>query len=189
MRRLFDGPGRTAAHAPARRSRPLLETLEDRLAPVIIHPGWVEAGPGPITMIGNFQGDANAAVAGAINAIAVHPTNPNLLLVGTVNGGIWRTTNASSAANWLPVTDDLPRWPSATSPSAGRRQHRPRRHRQYSSNEVIGGGPGVGVYKSSDGGVNWAHLGERLHRAEDPQRGADHPRRRAGRARGRRCHG
>ena len=45
-------------------------------------------------------------MAGAIQAVAAHPTNPNILYVGTANGGIWRTNNATAASpTWTPLTD------------------------------------------------------------------------------------
>src|SRR4029077_1292415 len=44
--------------------------------------------------------------AGAINAIATDPANANLVYVGTVNGVIWKTTNAIAAnPTWIPLTD------------------------------------------------------------------------------------
>jgi len=65
-------------------------------------PTWVEQGPGP-TINGQTQGLTNPSnpVSGAINAIATDPTNPNLVYVGTVNGGIWKSTNATSANHEL----------------------------------------------------------------------------------------
>src|SRR5262249_46992402 len=45
-------------------------------------------------------------VSGAIHAIATHPTNANILYIGAVNGGIWKTTNATAARpNWVQLTD------------------------------------------------------------------------------------
>src|SRR6266700_4259777 len=48
---------------------------------------WVSEGP----VTGTSQ------INGAIEAIAVHPTDPNILYVGSVNGGVWKTTNATAA--------------------------------------------------------------------------------------------
>lgn len=66
---------------------------------------WVPQGP---TVIQNGQVEgatiANLAVVGALHSVAAHPTNADVLLVGAVNGGIWRTTNATSANPvWTPV--------------------------------------------------------------------------------------
>ncbi len=46
-------------------------------------------------------------VVGSITAVATHPTNANVLYVGTTNGGIWRTDNATDASPmWTQLTDD-----------------------------------------------------------------------------------
>ena len=48
-------------------------------------------------------------VTGAIQAVLPHPTDANTMWVGTANGGIWRTTNATATnPTWVPLTDDLP---------------------------------------------------------------------------------
>lgn len=43
---------------------------------------------------------------GRVNEIAVHPQNPNIIYVGTPQGGLWKTTD--SGKNWIPLTDFLP---------------------------------------------------------------------------------
>ena len=68
------------------------------LAPAL---DWVEQGPAPELANG-------APWSGAINAIAIDPSDPsgNTVYVGAVNGGIWKTTNATAAApTWTPLTD------------------------------------------------------------------------------------
>ncbi|HJT30507.1 MAG TPA: DUF4214 domain-containing protein [Pirellulales bacterium] len=78
-------------------------------------PAWQSQGPAPIT----FGQDENVtspgssafnAVAGAIETVLVNPTNPNILYVGAVNGGVWETTNATSPSGptWTPLTDTMP---------------------------------------------------------------------------------
>lgn len=54
--------------------------------------GWTSIGPG------NFPG--------RVTAIAIHPTQPNKMWVGTGNGGIWKSVDAG--ANWQKVDDFLP---------------------------------------------------------------------------------
>jgi hypothetical protein len=45
-------------------------------------------------------------VTGAVNGLAPHPTNPDILYLGAVNGGLWRTTNATAAEPvWTPLID------------------------------------------------------------------------------------
>ncbi len=70
---------------------------------------WVTQGPAPITgaQVENVV-PGNEAV-GAIHTVIAHPTNPDVLFAGGVNGGIWRTTNATdSQPNWRRLTDRLP---------------------------------------------------------------------------------
>lgn len=67
---------------------------------------WTAQGPGPNTA-GQVQNlTPNNEVSGAIHAVVAHPTDPNTLYVGAVNGGIWRTTNATAASpTWTSLTD------------------------------------------------------------------------------------
>ena len=68
---------------------------------------WLEQGPA-ISRSGQVEGMSAQSnpVYGAVNVLAVHPTNPNILLIGSVNGGVWRTTNATAAnPSWTPTTD------------------------------------------------------------------------------------
>lgn len=64
----------------------------------------IPEGPSPI-INGQTEGLAQDAVVGAINAVAAHPTDADILYVGAVNGGIWRTFNA---------TDTDPTWENGT---------------------------------------------------------------------------
>lgn len=53
---------------------------------------WVAQAPGPNTR-GQVENIDEGEVVGAIKAVAVHPTNADIVYVGAVNGGIWRTAN------------------------------------------------------------------------------------------------
>ncbi|HKI64387.1 MAG TPA: OmpA family protein, partial [Burkholderiales bacterium] len=55
-------------------------------------PSWQEQGPGPITNA-QLVLPPNNIVSGAIQSIATYGFDPNLLYVGTVNGGVWRTSD------------------------------------------------------------------------------------------------
>ena len=47
-------------------------------------------------------------VIGAVNRILPHPTDVNIMYIGSVNGGVWRTANAQdSPPTWTPLTDNL----------------------------------------------------------------------------------
>lgn len=50
---------------------------------------WVSIGPGNI--------------GGRIRSIAINPLDPNIMYVGSVSGGIFKTTNGG--ASWTPITD------------------------------------------------------------------------------------
>ena len=66
---------------------------------------WVAQAPGPNTR-GQVENIDDREVVGAINAVAAHPTDANIIYVGAVNGGIWRTTNGMTAAPaWQQQTD------------------------------------------------------------------------------------
>ena len=67
---------------------------------------WTAQGPAP-NRSGQVQNLApNNEVSGAIHVVVAHPTDPNTLYVGAVNGGVWRTTNATAASpTWTPLTD------------------------------------------------------------------------------------
>lgn len=67
---------------------------------------WQAQGPTP-TQNGQVENlSPNNAVAGAIHALAPHPTDANVLYAGSVNGGVWRTNDATSATpTWSPLTD------------------------------------------------------------------------------------
>jgi len=63
-------------------------------------PNWVQLGPSPIP---NGQTTPSVAVSGRVTSIAIHPTNPNLLYIGTANGGVYRSANGGT--NWTPIFD------------------------------------------------------------------------------------
>ena len=67
---------------------------------------WIAQGPGP-TINAQVQNlSPNNEVSGAIHAVVAHPTDPNILYIGAVNGGVWRTMNATAASpTWTPLTD------------------------------------------------------------------------------------
>jgi len=52
---------------------------------------FVGQGPGPI------NDPDNGRVTGAIKSVVPHPTNPDIVWAGSVSGGVWKTTNATSS--------------------------------------------------------------------------------------------
>lgn len=66
------------------------------------NPTWTEIGPAPIP---NGQTvSSSTPVSGRVISIAIHPTNPNLVYVGTASGGLYRTANGGNS--WTPLMDD-----------------------------------------------------------------------------------
>ena len=55
---------------------------------------------GPDTSNGGYSG------LGRINKVAVHPTDPNTIYVGTAGGGPWKTTNGGHT--WVALYNNLP---------------------------------------------------------------------------------
>lgn len=52
---------------------------------------WTQLGPGNI--------------GGRVRAIVVHPTDPDIVYLGSVSGGVWKTTNGGT--NWFPLKDNM----------------------------------------------------------------------------------
>ena len=94
--------------------------------------------------------------AGRARALAGVPSQPNVFYIGFDNGGVWRSTDYG--ANWNPIFDDQPVGSIgaiAVAPS-------------NPSVIYVGSGAGIirpdlatgnGVYKSTDAGRTWTHLG------------------------------
>ena len=62
---------------------------------------WTPLGPAPIP---NGQTTTiSTPVSGRVTAIAVHPTNPDIVYVGTAQGGVYRSLDGG--ATWLALTD------------------------------------------------------------------------------------
>jgi surface protein len=63
------------------------------------------------TANGAVEGILDSLVTGAVNRILPHPTDANIMYIGSVNGGVWKTTNALSSSpvypTWTPLTDKL----------------------------------------------------------------------------------
>ncbi len=58
---------------------------------------WVPIGPAPIPV------NASVSYSGRTVAIAVHPTNPNIVYAGAAQGGLYRSLDGG--ATWVPLMD------------------------------------------------------------------------------------
>ncbi len=111
-------------------------------APPYANMKWREIGP--------------AAVGGRVAAVAGSATDPNLYVIGSAGGGVWKTENGGQT--WTPIfakqpvasigavaidpTDNKTIW-------VGTGETNPRNDVSY----------GDGVYKSTDGGKTWTNVG------------------------------
>lgn len=67
---------------------------------------WIPQGPAP-TVFGQVENvTPDNEVVGAIHSVVAHPTNPDVVYIAAVNGGIWRTDNATALRpTWTRLTD------------------------------------------------------------------------------------
>lgn len=123
-------------------------------------PTWVTLGPAP-AHLGQVEGIVNRPVTGAVNAVVAHPTNPDILYVAAVNGGIWRTSNATAASpNWTRLTDGQTSnsvRALAADPAVANLQTLVAGTGRNSSISSIGGAQ-VGLLRSTNGGDTWTVL-------------------------------
>src|SRR5262249_40204064 len=104
-----------------------------------------------------------------------HPTDPDTLYVATVGGGIWKTTNATSASpSWLNLSDD---WPTLATTTIAFNPLDPTRQSLFAGTGSLrsGGGGGLarGVFRETCWGFTWqrvstATLGSKRIRAIVP---------------------
>ncbi len=118
-------------------------------------PRWENIGPA--SMRNSYMGSQPVNVSGRISAIAVHPTNPNIIYIGAAFGGVWKTTDKGNT--WTPLTDDQPTLAVgaiAIAPSnpdviyVGTGEPKQGLDNYY----------GMGILKSTDGGNTWQLLGK-----------------------------
>ena len=66
---------------------------------------WIPQGPAPNTL-GQVENIVNGEVTGAINAVAPHPADANIVYIAAVNGGLWKSSNAMAVnPTWQRQTD------------------------------------------------------------------------------------
>ena len=103
--------------------------------------GWSWLGPGN--------------VGGRVRSILAHPTLPNTMWLGSVGGGIWKTTNGGSS--WFPLDDFManlaiscmvmdPANPDVIYAGTGE---------GFRNIDAI---QGAGIFKTTNGGTTWAQL-------------------------------
>lgn len=123
-----------------------------------LNSSWIAEGPAPIEFGQTEGATTNREATGAVNAVAPHPTNANVLYVGGANGGIWRTNNALSASpNWTSQTDNLDSLSIgdiAFDPADTSHQTLVAGVARSSSLRRVGGAR-IGVLRTTNGGNTW----------------------------------
>jgi photosystem II stability/assembly factor-like uncharacterized protein len=108
---------------------------------------WTEKGP--------YINNSTTGGHGRLSAMAIHPSDTNIIYVGSPGGGLWKSTNAG--VNWLPLTDNNANWMSIFSIAI-----------DPANQSVIYAGTGTTtgnsfvsdqVIKSTNGGASWTVLG------------------------------
>ena len=125
------------------------------------------------TNIGPFGGSSYYAPTGggdvdsgrlAIQGILTHPTNPQILYIGTAGGGVWKTINADLLAagdwTWTCITDSLPVATGTGNCAVGAIAMSPVDPETiYLGLGDAFAAQGRGIYKSTNGGSTWVELG------------------------------
>ena len=143
-----------------RRQRLSLETFERRDVPSSNIPlsviDWTAIGPAPLS---GARTPGSLTATGRAAGLAIDPTNPAIIYVGSAGGGVWKTTNGNATnPTWTPLTD------TQVSPFIGCVTLAP------SNPNIVYVGTGEaeeralsfygrGVLKSTDAGASWTLLG------------------------------
>ncbi len=118
---------------------------------------WQAHGPAP-TQDAQVAVPPGNEVCGAVQAIAAHPENADVIYIGAVNGGIWKTENARAATpTWVAQTENLPSQSIASlafDPTDGSRQTLIAGIGRL-SNFGQRGDDEIGIYRTTDGGSSW----------------------------------
>ncbi len=107
---------------------------------------WVFQGPDSTP--GGYSG------LGRINAIAFHPTNPNIVLAGSSGGGTWKTDDAGHT--WAPLYGNLP---TLGVSDIVFNHDNPNTIYVATGDADAGDNYSMGVVKTKDGGITWNNTG------------------------------
>jgi photosystem II stability/assembly factor-like uncharacterized protein len=115
---------------------------------------WTHVGPMP-----TMSADPGVGfVAGRVSAIAVDPTNANVVFVGGAQGGVWKSTDGGTTwattfdANKSLAIGAIAIDPSSCSPGPCTTIYVGTGEQNFSGDSYYG----AGIYKSTDGGATWS---------------------------------
>ncbi len=98
----FDPQLRVQAVRKLEKQENLVEKMPDSPEKDAVTAAWTEIGPNPIPN-GQTVTGAQLPVSGRTISIAVHPTDSNIVYVGTAQGGLYRSLNGGTT--WTPMLD------------------------------------------------------------------------------------
>ena len=152
------------------------------LARGVLDPAHVTAlGPAPLDWSSDY-----GLVAGRVNAIVVHPTQPNIAWFGADGGGVWKTSNCCGAdTTWHSTIDKMPDGQQIANIAIGALVLDP-----HDANTLYAGTGDTqrnrpfafgasGLLKSNDGGESWRVLGTDVFNPVYTQAAGDFPQRRS----------
>jgi hypothetical protein len=152
-------PTITGAQEPG--EKPTTVTQAVVIQPPTLGGIWQPIGPAPKRNI-QAKGDTpEDEVGGAVHTVAAHPTNADILYAGAVNGGIWKTTNATAVRpTWVQQTE------SQLSLSIGALEFDPTDVTRQTLVAGIGrfssfarqGGARLGLLRTVNGGDRWIRI-------------------------------
>ncbi len=124
---------------------------------------WQSIGPQPI-QAKNLSNRAWGNVAGRISALAIHPSDPSILLLGAATGGIWKSVDAGRS--WRPVSDTAPSLatssivfaPSNPSMVFAATGEVDSAYLEFAVPRSLGTYLGAGLLRSVDEGETWARI-------------------------------
>ncbi len=160
-------PGaRIRALRQLRQMQPLRRRLEERRtqtfsrassasgsATMLSSSQWTLIGPQPTD--NSFLGLSFSPVSGRVTALAVDPTNADVVYLGAAEGGVWKTTDGGST--WTPLLDNQPSLAVgsiAVDPSNPGTIYVGTGEENFNYDAYFG----AGILKSMDGGATWAHI-------------------------------
>lgn len=124
---------------------------------------WVAQGPIQVSG-GQSEGitvPRSRPVAGAVHVVRPHPSNASILYVGAVNGGVWRSINATASdPSWTRLTDgqqSLSIGALDIDPTDGSAQTLVAGIGRFSSYGGAGGSR-AGLLRTTNGGGSWSAL-------------------------------
>jgi hypothetical protein len=144
-----------------------LMNLEANAEQLSAYGNWTQIFIGSGGTMGN---NADIQGVGRLDRIAFHPSNSNILFVGSPSGGLWRVTlnSTQTGASWTCISDNLP-----AIGISGIAVHPSNANIIYvSTGDGDSNMPGYfvanfgyaansqGVYKTTDGGASWVRTGD-----------------------------